>query len=153
MHCHSFSQMLFRHAPWNFKVTYRHKNVIANKAKAMHHHPKGKRKMLNEFWQCQLHLDHLALLPQDLCKQAWGEGAPGTHPFMVEIEWKQEVRRGSAWGPVSEWSHSGRNSHPLENAVDNYCLCRPVSSHYYARLVLSVLKSWQIGSPTQRFAS
>lgn len=57
----------------------------------------------------------------------------------------------SAWGPVSKWSHSGSNSHPLENAVDNYCFCRAVSSLLHK--IGAVLKSWQIVSPAQIFAS
>lgn len=62
---------------------------MANKAKAMNCHQKVKRKMLNEFWQFQLHLDHLALPAPRPVQTAGGtgggEGATGT-PSVVGIE-------------------------------------------------------------------
>ena len=75
------------------------------------------KKMLNGFGSFKLHLDREHFLTEDLYKQTWGEG---THWHNSRWGLNASGLVGLCLGPRLEGSHSGRNSHPLETAVDNY---------------------------------
>lgn len=99
----SFSQMLFLHALWNFKTTYRHLNFMANKVKAMNHHQKKtkKKKKLNGFWQfprC------IGIVSTSWLKTCANKPAGVKEPLapIHGGDWMQAAPWGSAWGPVSK---------------------------------------------------